>query len=268
MITFIFSTDLHGNKYKFEALFKYAQKNRINLIHIGADILPKGSNILSEQKRFINGYLKEFYSKCSANRITVIGMFGNDDIYTRKKYFKEYGTLLDEQPYIQDEYEFTGYGFVPDYPFGLKTACKLDYDGFIREPQLGPPMDVNEKGIVPIIDIQSYFRAKGTIEQDLKYLKGGNRSIVAIHSPPEGYDLDVCMDGRRVGSKSVTEWILREKPLLVLCGHIHESYFKTNIWKAQIGSTLVIQPGQLNDRTSAVLIKINGASVNAHLLSL
>jgi len=115
-------------------------------------------------------------------------MFGNDDIYTRKKYFREYGSLLDEQPTTIGDYTFLGYPFVPDYPWGLKTACKLDHPGWeLQKPYLGQAVDVDDsKGIVPIGDVKGYFRKKGTIEEDLKKLPGGEKSIVSIHCPPQG----------------------------------------------------------------------------------
>jgi Icc-related predicted phosphoesterase len=269
MLKFIYCTDLHGDIRKYNDVFNTANEYDIKLIHLGADLLPKGSHILKEQKKFVNGYLKGFYNKCKENGITVLCMWGNDDIYTRKPYFREYSFLLDEHPYTQDGYEFTGYPFVPDYPFGLKTACKLDYKGWrMKEELLGVPVDVNESGFVPINDLDAYFKAKGTIEDDLKTFKGGNKAIVAMHCPPQGFDLDVCYGGRRVGSKAIAEWVKKEKPLLLLCGHLHESYTVTGVWKVTSGNTTIIQPGQKVGDTSMVHIEINESSVNAHLITL
>jgi len=95
---FLYATDLHGNQRKYDDVYQYAYDNGIDLIHIGADILPKGPEILKEQKAFIRNYLKEFYLKCSESGIKVLAFFGNDDIYTRKRYLLEYASLLDETP--------------------------------------------------------------------------------------------------------------------------------------------------------------------------
>jgi len=38
---FLYATDLHGNKDKFEKFFEVAKDLNIDLIHVGADILPK-----------------------------------------------------------------------------------------------------------------------------------------------------------------------------------------------------------------------------------
>lgn len=264
---FVYSTDLHGNKKKYEDVFGFAIEHNVDLIHLGADLLPKGSSILKEQKQFIRGYLKVFYDRCREKGITVLAMFGNDDLVSRKKYFKDYATLLDEAVYLRDGYAFSGYPFVPDYPFGLKSNCKLDHDRWVMpEAQLGRPVDVGPDGFVPILDLEGYFKAKGTIEADLKLLKGGDKAVVAMHCPPCGLGLDVCDGNRRVGSKSIMEWIEREKPLLVLSGHIHESYECSKIWKANIGDTTVIQPGQGTFETHMVYIEINGRLVSADLV--
>jgi len=269
MLRFIYTTDLHGAAHKFEQCMAYTEKLGVKLLHIGGDILPKGSHIMEEQKKFVNGYLKKFYTRCKEKGITVLSFFGNDDLYTRKKYFRKYGVLLDEQPHTQDGYEFTAYQYVPDYPFNLKTACKKDSSSWVMtESQFGNPVDVGPNGFEPIQDLKKYFKDKGTIEDDLKRLKGGNKAIVAMHCPPQGFDLDVCYGGRRVGSRSITEWVKREKPLLLLCGHIHENYQVTGTWKAISGNTTVIQPGQMESETSMVYIEINGPSVSANLITI
>lgn len=61
----------------------------------------------------------------------------------------------------------------------------------------------------------------------------------------------------KVGSKSIYEWIDREQPRLVLCGHIHESRYLTGTWKETIGKSVVIQPGQYGDGTYAVIIDLD-----------
>jgi uncharacterized protein len=242
----VYTTDLHGNETKYEAIFDFAVEHNISLIHIGSDILPKGSNLPEIQKAFINGYLKEFYQRCSDKNINILAFFGNDDVYILKKYFKKYATLLDEASFQKEGYDFRAYPYVQDYKFGLKTACKLDYPGWAcPEPYNQDPVDFTEKGQRFVIaDPQEYFNDKGTIEEDLKKIHATNKTIMAIHQPPWSLDLDVCRDGRRVGSVSVFDWIQREQPLLVLCGHIHESPQISHVWKANIGKTLVIQPGQ------------------------
>jgi len=263
---FIYATDIHGNEQKYNDILSFAIENKIKLIHLGSDILPKGSCLLEIQKRFINGFLKSYFEKCKENEIKVLCFFGNDDAYTRKKYFKKFGSLLDEVIYTEEDYVFKAYPYVCDYPFPLKTACKLDFKGWER-PHVEYGVDSDDKlGIIRIQDLDRYFYEKTTIEEDLKKIKIiPNKTIFACHMPPYSVDLDVCgrrnLNGtydqlRRVGSRSIYEWIKKEQPLLTLCGHIHESYDITNCWKVKIGKTLVIQPGQPLFETRFILIDI------------
>jgi uncharacterized protein len=262
-LEFLYATDLHGNIKKYDHILSIAKEHNIKLIHLGADLLPKGNGLLKIQKEFIKHYLKSFYQECELNQIEVLAFFGNDDCYTRKPYFKEYAKLLDEQPYEKEGYIFEAYGYVPDYPFPLKTACKLDSQEWQRPFQTCPAKTVTDKGIIDIENVEEYFTQRSTIEEDLKQFHGGQNKIMAFHCPPYGLGLDTCHNGQRVGSQSVYNWIEREKPLLTLCGHIHESVEITNIWKAQIDDSIIIQPGQDDDKTSLVYIEIEDDKVKA-----
>jgi Icc-related predicted phosphoesterase len=153
---------------------------------------------------------------------------------------------------------------VPDYPFGLKTGVKLDYLGWTcPEKYISIPVDYTDQGRVIIEDPVKYFKEKGTIKEDLNGIQITDKTIMAIHCPPIGINLDVCYHNRRVGSKAVYDWIKRKKPLLVLSGHIHENFEVTEKWFAYIGKTLVIQPGQSENKTNFVVIKIIDDMVEA-----
>ena len=268
-LTLVYGTDFHGNITKYEAIYNFAIEHDIKLIHLGADLLPKGSDMAQEQKRFIKGYLKDFYNRCFTRGITVLAFFGNDDLYALKPYFKQYASLLDDIPYSDSGYEFKAYGYVQDYPFGLKTACKLDYPGWkLSEPYLSDPVEYTDKGWEVIKDVEKYFKNKGTIEDDLRNINATNKTIMAIHQPPISLNLDVCIGGRRVGSKAVYDWIEKKQPRFVLCGHIHENHSVTGVWKANIGDTVVLQPGQKIDSTTVVMITLEEDRVESHLVDI
>jgi Icc-related predicted phosphoesterase len=301
---FLYTTDLHGKIYKYETVLKYAIEHKITLLHIGADILPKGKGMLKKQKKFIKGYLKNFISECLRNSIQVSAFFGNDDIYTRKKYFKEYSTLLDETPFKRSGYNFKAYGYVPDHHFLLKNGTKLDRYG-LKPVKIAPrtvPMPVfgsDEIVLVPftptavdaqcdgfheIENLEDYFKYKGSIKDDLDSIRVGSKTIMATHTPPAGLNLDVCghfkkrgkpKPSQRVGSESLLKWILKKQPLLVLCGHIHENFIVTGSWKAMVGNTTVIQPGQhliwknnQKKKTTFVDIEITGNKVKAERIEI
>lgn len=259
---FLYSTDLHGDRDKYNALFNLAKNLEIKTLHIGADFLPKGGcNLYKGQKNFIQTFFKKWLSKCEDQGIDVLVFFGNDDVYTNKDLFRKHHTLLDEVPYEKDGLIFKAYGYVPDYPFGLKSACKLDFRGWTRPSYISEPVEVESKGkIYRIPDIKKYFEDKTTIEDDVEPLEGGDNVIYSFHCPPYGLDLDVCYSGKRVGSKSIHHWIWKKQPLLVLCGHIHESYTKSGVWKNCVKESMVIQPGQ-GKELAFVEIEIDGKNV-------
>lgn len=70
-------------------------------------------------------------------------------------------------------------------------------------------------------------------ERLLLKFEGLQNLILITHGPPHGTDLDRVWGMRHVGCRAIREFVLREKPLLNLCGHIHE----TEGVVAKLGST-------------------------------
>jgi Icc-related predicted phosphoesterase len=63
-------------------------------------------------------------------------------------------------------------------------------------------------------------------------------AVLISHSPPKGA-VDTDSSGKSLGSVAVREAVLRLKPRLVVCGHIHACAGQT----AHIGGVPVINPG-------------------------
>lgn len=61
-----------------------------------------------------------------------------------------------------------------------------------------------------------------------------NESIIVAHTPPYNV-LDRCYNGTRAGSKSIRDLILKKKPKLYICGHIHEDF-----GSAMLGDTFIL----------------------------
>lgn len=70
------------------------------------------------------------------------------------------------------------------------------------------------------------------------------------HTPPLDSEADKLRGGRHVGSFSVRDFIEREKPVVVLCGHIHESKSIS-----MISETLCVNPGP-GAHGNAVIIEV------------
>jgi Icc-related predicted phosphoesterase len=74
-------------------------------------------------------------------------------------------------------------------------------------------------------------------------------AIYVIHMPPARLGLDKCYGDVEAGSNAVYDFIKKNRPLLGLHGHIHESPQMTGKWSEKLGKTTCIQPGQLDDFT-------------------
>ena len=74
--------------------------------------------------------------------------------------------------------------------------------------------------------------------EKIKQKKKSKHLVLLLHAPPYGNKTDRVMD-EHAGNKSYRDFIIREKPLLVVCGHLHENHGV----KDKIGKTLVVNPG-------------------------
>lgn len=62
--------------------------------------------------------------------------------------------------------------------------------------------------------------------------------VLVVHSPPKGH-ADVSGAGEHLGSEAVLEAIEAKRPMLALCGHIHESWGS----ESQLGPTRIVNLG-------------------------
>ncbi|MCQ2582927.1 MAG: metallophosphoesterase family protein [Treponema sp.] len=76
--------------------------------------------------------------------------------------------------------------------------------------------------------------------------------ILICHNPPVGDKCDSFDGEHHAGSQKFTDYIIENKPLAVITGHIHEG---ANIEK--IGDTLVINPGSLGENGKYAWLNIS-----------
>ena len=62
--------------------------------------------------------------------------------------------------------------------------------------------------------------------------------VLAVHSPPSGH-VDESRSGKHLGSRSVLRSIESRRPVVALCGHVHEQWGR----ESRIGPTRVINLG-------------------------
>ncbi len=107
-------------------------------------------------------------------------------------------------------------------PFGGYTLTGLG--GSVRTP-FNTPFELTEREVAQLL---SQATSKCEIE----------RLLLISHSPPKNTSLDRTRLGIHAGSNSVRQFIESKKPMLVVCGHIHEAQ---GIDK--MGETVIVNPG-------------------------
>lgn len=265
----LYTTDLHGSRWKYDRLLAAAQKMDAEMVINGGDLLPKSGDRLV-QEDFISTYLDQHFSQFNAAGIHYLCCMGNDDLMI-------YDDLLDEvcekYPLVQNiaqrkahigAFEFIGMNWVVDYPFRLKDRCRMDTAEYVFQEQFGAGLLSSNNGYENIEDWFSYARQLPTIEDEMKKLvrpEKMGRAVYVIHMPPYRLGLDRCAHGAEVGSKAIYDFILREQPVVSLHGHIHESPQMTGKWRSELNDTVCVQPGQLAPFTY-VSIDLNSMEMN------
>jgi len=97
-------------------------------------------------------------------------------------------------------------------------------------------------GSVPAPFRTPFELAEDEIERILNAARrdcGENQSTILVsHDPPFDMEADMAFIGHHVGSKAVRGFIEKSGPLLVACGHIHESRAVESL-----GATTIVNPG-------------------------
>ncbi len=83
--------------------------------------------------------------------------------------------------------------------------------------------------------------------------------ILVSHAPPYKTKCDKVIMGLHVGSKAVRSFIEQKKPILCICGHIHEARAVD-----RIGSTVIVNPGPAM-RGFYAIIEVSEGNVEAEL---
>ncbi len=249
----LFTTDLHGNDKYYFSILSDAIKHQVDIVINGSDMLPKIGDPFVKQPHFIKRLEKRYFSSFEQEKIHYICCLGNDDLRVFDQEFDdacnrfEYVHNIPQRKIEIGGLEFIGFNLVKDYRFQLKDRCRMDSNESDFPKQNGPGLISTLDGMKEIVDWPLYAKSIPTIEDELKNLIKPNnikKAVYIVHQPPFGIGLDVREDDGQVGSKAVYDFFANEQPFLALHGHVHASYQMTGIWKAEIGETICIQPGQ------------------------
>jgi Icc-related predicted phosphoesterase len=190
----------------------------------------------------------------------------NDDLAAFDKVFEETCNKYTYVKYIAQKrveingYEFIGFNWVPDFPFLLKDRCRMDDKKYKVGYQKGKGIYSREDHFEEITDWEKTIKTMPTIEEELEKLekpKDISKTIYIMHAPPVNLGLDVCLNGKKVGSKAIFRFIKKYQPLMTLHGHIHESPYVTGVWHKALGKTICIQPGQEGHMENFIYITVN-----------
>lgn len=256
----LYVTDLHGNVAKYERVLGRAREIGARCVVNGGDLYPHrgrgpgaGRSRHETQRQFIAEFLSAHFATYDREGIAFLTIPGNDDLAVMDPLFREaangYREVRDltAGPAAVGGFTFLGMPWVCDTPFRLKDRSRRDDDGFVSPEQLGTPVLSTADGFEEIADLDAHLRALPTVEEELSALdppEDPERAVYVIHMPPAGLKLDLCGHGPAVGSGAVRRFIEARQPLFALHGHIHESPDISGRWRAQLGKTTVIQPGQ------------------------
>lgn len=244
-----FVSDIHGSTARYNKLFAEIERERPQAVFFGGDLLPHRYISRDVGQDFLNDFLLNEFRKSKANmgdkypRVFLI--MGNDDVRQAEAVFidaqKEgLWEYLHLKKSALDKHAVYGYTNVTPTPFRLKDWERYDIDFTLRDGSLAPEAGVHTT-VVNIDEIKTR-----TIADDLHDLTDDDdlsQAILMIHTPPYKTNLDrlgwpgIPEENRHVGSVALRRLIEKRQPLIVLCGHIHESPAVTGSWKDKIGDT-------------------------------
>lgn len=264
------TSDLHQRITKWNDLVPVVQTEQPRFVLIAGDLLPKAT--FKQQKVFFGKMRQWFHDLKQFGPVTVLTYFGNDDAHVLEPLLDQLQAdglciNLNGRVHREEGLVFCGMNKVRDYPFGYKHWCVPDGD-YVACPQqyCGEGLTLDDGGnYVRLANLVKYLSAKPSIGDELNRLKEQlragemERSIWMVHQPPTGLGMDICGDGRQVGSPTVLKFIEDNQPLLGSSGHIHESpYQPGGRWMAMVGKTVWVQPGQVDHRLHYVSLEITG----------
>lgn len=249
---FLFVTDLHGDRRKYERTLALAVETGAWLVVNGGDMNPHG-RVSGDQERFLREFLDPHFARYQESGIRHFGFPANDDLGVHDPLFDE---ICGRYPLVENvagrivpagPYDFIGLNLVSDFPFRLKDRARRDSEKFAFPEQFGGAILSRPGGWEEIPDWEAYAGALPTIEEELAALPAPEdpaRAVYVIHGPPAGLGLDVVRGGKPVGSPATTRFLETVQPLLSLHGHIHESPEESGVWMSRVGKTVCLQPGQ------------------------
>jgi Icc-related predicted phosphoesterase len=252
--TFVYASDLHGNRESYDRLFDLDA----DAVVLGGDLLPHTKGTLERRVEAQQAFARDYLSARFASR-PCFWIAGNDDWAAALPLLEGKGTAIHGRavPFL-DGYWIAGCAHVPVTPFGMKDHDRFDSEGWT--PRSDPQRFLFSAGGAVVNGTIEELRSRGTIAADLERLaelSDPARTVYVTHSPPWGTSLDRLYDGRPVGSRAIRAFIERRRPPLTLHGHVHES-----AGVDRLGGTVSVNPGDSLGTLRAVKVDLGNLSVS------
>jgi uncharacterized protein len=268
----LYASDLHGRKDLYAQLLALARKSSARCVVIGGDLLPTRlkspyriltggfafDQALQAQMEFIDSFLAPFFQGFAraipgARLLYIPGNHDWEIAFAHLRRSTPDALCLHGVKETVDGLSFAGYGCVTDSSFWVKDYVRRDTagSGFIRSRY---PLVSTPEGIVLSRD-GAYALNRPSIEEELAEisLDEPDKTICVFHSPPYGTGIDTLHNGRPIGSRAVTRFIEKSRPLVSLHGHIHEAPYMSGFYHTMIGPTLAVNPGHDPRKLHAVV---------------
>ncbi len=251
----LYTTDIHGRTSCFDLVLERAAQAGASAIVYGGDLMPLGRDLLAVQREFLENWLPDYIERCRERGLTLLATLGNMDLCALDRLFCEVVNSTDNALSLLDEsVEFGGYTFVgcamtTDGPFSLKDRCCRDLPDSVSPFGDSQALVSGPEGIQRVDNWASKVAGLPSMAEHLDSLphpRNPSTTVYVIHQPPAGAGLGIIGSGVDVGSLAVARFVEQSGALLSLHGHIHESPSSGGTWRASLGRTQCVQPGQLN----------------------
>jgi len=254
---------------KWRDLVRVVEQEKPRFVLIAGDLLPMAGGF-DGQRRFFPVLADYLSAMRGSGETTILTFFGNDDFHPLEPLLDDLAAKglcvnLNGKIHRQDGFVFGGMNHVRDYPFGYKHWCAPD-GGFVTCPEqfCGEGLTLDARGRwVRLTNLREYLLAQPSLRDRLEALRlqlapdEVRRSVWLVHNPPSHLGMDICHDGRQVGSPDILRFIRETQPLLGCSGHIHESpYQPGGRWAARVGRTVWVQPGQEDEKLHYVSLEV------------
>lgn len=205
MLRIMVIADVHGEFEKFSKVIDKTKEHNFDLVICPGDF----TDVFNTPEGYSQIDITEIVlQKLLSLKKPVFCVPGNHDPYDTLDLFDEYDVNIHGRVVKFKDLEFVGFG-------GAATPFNTKFEPTEEE-------------------------IKETLEKRVKDIKG--RFILVTHNPPFGTKLDKTETGEHVGSKTIREFIEKNKPLLAISAHIHEA---GGIDK--LGETTLFYPGVAYD---------------------